>query len=100
VLRNTRPPWAATAELRGKQTGQLVWTFDPQRIAHAAQSWWWNPLAGLDTVEEAERLAGHFVLTVDDERSKDIWGPAAAELLAGLLLAAKTSGGSMIDVYD
>jgi len=73
VLRNTRPPWAATAELRGKQTGQLVWTFDPQRIAHAAQSWWWNPLAGLDTVEEAERLAGHFVLTVDDERSKDIW---------------------------
>ena len=97
---NKADAWAATAELRGKQTGQLVWTFDPQRIAHAAQSWWWNPLAGLDTVEEAERLAGHFVLTVDDERSKDIWGPAAAELLAGLLLAAKTSGGSMIDVYD
>ncbi len=97
---NKSDAWAATAELRGKQTGQRVWTFDPQRIAHAAQSWWWNPLAGLDTVEEAERLAGHFVLTVDDERSKDIWGPAAAELLAGLLLAAKTSGGSMLDVYD
>jgi len=97
---NKADAWAATAELRGKQTGQRVWTFDPQHIAHAAQSWWWNPLAGLDTVEEAERLAGHFVLTVDDERSKDIWGPAAAELLAGLLLAAKTSGGSMLDVYD
>jgi len=97
---NKADAWTATAELRRKQTGQRVWTFDPQHIAHAAQSWWWNPLAGLDTVEGAERLAGHFVLTVEDERSKDIWGPAAQELLAGLLLAAKTSGGSMSDVYD
>ncbi len=97
---NKSDAWAATAALRAEQTGQRVWTFDPQRIAHAPQSWWWDPLAGLDSVEEAERLAGHFVLTVEDERSKDIWGPAAQELLAGLLLAAKTSGGTMLDVYD
>ncbi len=97
---NKSDAWAATAAIRAEQTGQRVWTFDPQRIAHAPQSWWWDPLAGLDSVEEAERLAGHFVLTVEDERSKDIWGPAAQELLAGLLLAAKTSGGTMLDVYD
>ena len=40
------------------------------------------------------------MLTVDDERSKDIWGPAAQELLAALLLAAKACGGTMHDVYD
>ena len=97
---NKSDAWAATAAIRARQTGQRVLTFDPQRIAYAEQTWWWDPLRGLDTVEEAERLAGHFVLTVDDERSKDIWGPAAQELLAGLLLAAKTSGGTMLDVYD
>ncbi len=97
---NKSDAWAATAAIRGAETGQRVWTFDPQRIAHAPQSWWWDPLAGLDSVEEAERLAGHFVLTVEDERSKDIWGPAAGELLAALLLAARACGGTMLDVYD
>ena len=98
--RTSPTPGPATSALRAQETGERVWTFDPQRIAHAPQSWWWNPLRGLDTVEEAERLAGHFVLTVDDERSKDIWGPAAQELLAALLLAAKVSGGTLGDVYD
>ncbi len=51
-------------------------------------------------MEDAERLAGHFVLTVDDERTKDIWGPAAQELLAALMLAARSCGGTMHDVYD
>ena len=100
VTSNKSDAWAATAALRAAQTGERVWTFDPQRIAHAPQRWWWDPLRGLDTVEEAERLAGHFVLTVDDERSRDIWGPAAQELLAALLLAARVAGGSVLDVYD
>lgn len=92
--------WAATCAIREQQTGQRVWTFDPQRIAFAPRTWWWDPLADLTSVEEAERLAGHFVLTVEDERSKDIWGPAAQELLAALLLAARSSDGTMHDVYD
>jgi type IV secretory pathway TraG/TraD family ATPase VirD4 len=97
---NKADVWAATAALRAQQTGQRVWTFDPQSIAWAPRTWWWDPLSDLTSVEEAERLAGHFVLTVDDERSKDIWGPAAQELLAALLLAAKATGGTMHDVYD
>ena len=97
---NKADAWAATASIRALQTGERVWTFDPQAIAHAQQTWWWDPLRGLDTVEEAERLAGHFVLTVEDDRSRDIWGPAAQELLAALLLAAKTCGGTILDVYD
>ena len=97
---NKADVWAATAALRAEHTGQRVWTFDPQRIAFSPRTWWWDPLADLTSVEEAERLAGHFVLTVEDERSKDIWGPAAQELLAALLLAARSSGGTMHDVYD
>jgi type IV secretory pathway TraG/TraD family ATPase VirD4 len=99
VTSNKPDVWAATSSLRREQTGEAVWVFDPQRVAHAPQTWWWNPLRGLTTVEEAERLAGHFVGTVEDERSRDIWGPAASELLASLLLAAAVSGGSLLDVY-
>lgn len=97
---NKADVWSATAGIRAQETQQRVWTFDPQRIAWEPQTWWWNPLADLSSVEEAERLASHFVLTVEDDRSKDIWGPAAQELLAALMLAAKVSGGTMHDVYD
>ncbi len=95
--------WAATAQLRAASTGERVWTFDPQRIARADQTWWWDPLGSLtgaqNPLEEAERLAGHFVLTVEDSRSRDIWGPAATELLAALFLAAAVSGRSLLEAY-
>jgi len=90
--------WKETAALREAETGERVWTFDPQRIAHTPQSWWWNPLRELRSVAEANRLAGHFVATVEDDR-RDIWGPAARELLATLLLAAAVGGGTLLDVY-
>ena len=96
---NKTEGWKETAALRAKQTGETVWTFDPQRIAHASQTWWWNPLRDLTTVAEANRLAGHFVATVEDDR-RDIWGPAAKELLATLLLAAAVGGRSLVDVYE
>jgi len=89
--------WAATAELRAA-AGSAVWVFDPQHITAAGQRWWWNPLAGLTTVEAAHRLAGHFVLTVDDSTKRDIWGPAAQELLTSLLLAAAASRRTLRDV--
>ncbi len=96
---NKTEGWKETAALRATQTGQTVWTFDPQRIAHTPQTWWWNPLRDLTTVAEANRLAGHFVATVEDDR-RDIWGPAAKELLATLLLAAAVGGRSLVDVYE
>ncbi len=89
--------WAATAELRAA-AGSAVWVFDPQHITAAGQRWWWNPLAALTTVEAAHRLASHFVLTIDDDTRKDIWGPAAQELLTSLLLAAAASGRTLREV--
>ncbi len=90
--------WAATAQLRA-ETGR-VWTFDPQAIARAPRTWWWDPVRELADVESAERLASHFVLTVDDDRSRDIWGPAAQELLAALLMAARQAGRDLLAVYS
>ena len=82
--------WAATAQLRA-ESGSTVWLFDPQRITGGDQPWWWNPLAGLATVEAAHRLASHFVLTIDDSTRRDLWGPAAQDLLCAVLLAAASS---------
>ncbi len=90
--------WAATAELRASATGGTVWLFDPQRITWQPQTWWWDLLRGLRTVEDAHRLAGHFVLTVADEHRRDLWGPAAQDLLAALFLAAASSGHTLRDV--
>ncbi|TDQ55002.1 type IV secretory system conjugative DNA transfer family protein [Actinorugispora endophytica] len=88
--------WAATAKLREERTGERVWLFDPQRVTHQSQTFWWNPLRNVRTVEDAYRLASHFVLTIDDEDSKkDMWGPAAKALISQLMLAAALDGESM-----
>ena len=90
--------WAATAALREQATGGRVWLFDPQHITYQPQTWWWNLLDGLRTVEDAHRLAGHFVLTVADEQRRDLWGPAAQDLLSALFLAAASAGLTLHDV--
>jgi type IV secretory pathway TraG/TraD family ATPase VirD4 len=90
--------WAATVALRTDGARQ-AWVFDPQSIVFADQDWWWPALDGVTTVEEAERLAGHFILNVDDPQRRDIWGPGATELLSALLLAAGISDKSLTEVY-
>ena len=88
--------WAATARLRAERG--TVWLFDPQRITCQGQEWWWDPLRGMTTVEAAHRMAAHFVLTVADGRRRDLWGPAAQELLCALFLAAAASARALRDV--
>src|SRR3984957_3124940 len=90
--------WAATATLREQATGGRVWLFDPQHITYQPQTWWWNLLDGLRTVEDAHRLAGDFVLTVADEKRRDLWGPAAHDLLSGLFPSAASAGITLHDV--
>jgi hypothetical protein len=71
---------AAVAGVRAEHG--TVWTFDPQRIAYTPQRFVWNPLAGVTTVEEAHRLAGHFVVGVESTGDK-FWSAAATDLLTG-----------------
>jgi type IV secretory pathway TraG/TraD family ATPase VirD4 len=93
--------WAATAELRARRTGGRIWVFDPQQIAHTDRTWWWNPLRGVTSVEEAHRLAGHFIQEVRGERGdRDFWSAAAHDLLTGLLLAAALDGRTLVEVYE
>lgn len=52
-------------------------------------------------VEEAHRLAGHFVQEVRSDRGeRDFWTAAAHDLLTGLLLAAALSRQSLVEVYE
>ena len=91
--------WAATADLRASND-RTVWTFDPQQITHGTQCWWWNPLGGLTTVEQAHRLAGHFIQEVRSDSHTDFWTSAAHDLLTSLVLAAASDHRSLSDVYE
>jgi TraM recognition site of TraD and TraG len=89
--------WAATSQLRA-EAGGVTWVFDPQQVTGTARSWWWDPLSGLRTKEAATRLAAHFVVFVEDDSRRDIWGPAAKDLLCALFLAAGSCGRTLRDV--
>lgn len=92
--------WQATASYRAKRGGAPIYAFDPQRIAHHPQEFWVDLLEHVTTVDDANRLAGHFVANVSDSSKQEIWGPAARELLAELVLAAKLDGRDLHTVYD
>lgn len=77
----------------------VVWTFDPQGIAHAPREMWWDMLADCVTIEGARRLAGHFVASVnDDTTKKDFWISAAQNTLTALFLAAARGGATISDL--
>jgi type IV secretory pathway TraG/TraD family ATPase VirD4 len=89
----------ATREVRAARG--RVWVFDPQGVLGEEPTWWWNPLAGIDSITAARRLAAHFGAA---EREPGVhrdafFDPAGEELVANLLLAAAVSGRSIIDAY-
>ncbi|MHA6783955.1 type IV secretory system conjugative DNA transfer family protein [Pseudonocardia saturnea] len=94
--------WALTAGMRAN--AGPVWTFDPQRIAHTEQTWWWDPLRSIadadpaERVEAAARLAAHFVGTIGGERRDPFFHAAGEQVLTATLLAAAISDGTMRDV--
>jgi type IV secretory pathway TraG/TraD family ATPase VirD4 len=91
--------WAATGGLRAHHGP--TFTFDPQAITGVEQQWGWDPLAHAGTVEEARRLADHFVQEVRDVRaSRDFWSAAAHDLLTSLLLAAAVGGRDLHAVVE
>lgn len=92
--------YLATAQLRAEKTSERVWVFDAQEIVHVEQTWWWNPLGGTMTMDDAVRLAGSFVMAVAKDDDREIWGPAAAELLSNLFLAANIEQRTLVDVYE
>ena len=89
--------WAATHTARAR-TGR-VWVFDPQAITRVPRSWWWDPIASVTSVEDAARLAGHFLQPIRHGKTgDDFWIKAAEDLLASLFLAAAASTSTLNDV--
>jgi len=91
---------AATAELRAARPGARCWVFDPQGIARTPREFTFNPLAAVQVVGDADRLAKHFVQEVSDGKGDgDFWVKAATDLLTALILAAALDGRDLAQVY-
>lgn len=90
---------AFTATLDERSQVGTVWTLDPQQIAHAPQTMWWDILADAHDLAGARRLAGHFVTaSVDESSAGDFWSTAAANTLTALFLAAARDHRPITDV--
>ncbi|MEW2305388.1 TraM recognition domain-containing protein [Streptomyces sp. NPDC006655] len=90
---------AFTATLDERSRVGTVWTLDPQQIAHAPRTMWWDILADAHDLAGARRLAGHFVTaSVDESSAGDFWSTAAANTLTALFLAAARDGRPITDV--
>ncbi|MFF9980482.1 type IV secretory system conjugative DNA transfer family protein [Streptomyces erythrochromogenes] len=78
-----------------------VWSMDPQQIAHAPRTMWWNPLSDAKSLEGANRLAGHFLAaSVEGSQQGDFWSKAGSNILAQLLLAAALDNRPITDVMQ
>ncbi len=94
---NRSDVWAATT--RARQRVGRVWLFDPQRVTRQPQTFWWDPLATINGVEDASRLADHFIQEIRGVGSSDpFWPLAAGDLLTCLFLAAAHAAGTLADV--
>ncbi|MGG7569188.1 type IV secretory system conjugative DNA transfer family protein [Streptomyces sirii] len=92
-----RDAYTATVDARA-EVG-TVWTLDPQQIAHAPQTMWWDILADARDLAGARRLAGHFVTaSVDESSAGDFWSTAAANTLTAFFLAAAHARRPITDV--
>lgn len=68
---------------------------------HEPQAIWFDLLASVRGVSDANALAEHFMQTArDDSKGGDFWSSAAHDLLASLILAAASAlGRTLHDVY-
>jgi hypothetical protein len=66
---NRADVWATTHTTRAR--AGTVWVFDPQAITRTGQHWWWNPLAAVQSVEDAARMASHFVQPTRRDKGED-----------------------------
>ncbi|MFD7753271.1 type IV secretory system conjugative DNA transfer family protein [Streptomyces sp. NPDC059757] len=96
ITSNKADVYAATFASRSR-VGQ-TWVFDTQGVAQAERNMWWDMVAQAETLEGAERLAGHFVTQITSEQADPFWSQAAGDLLVGLFRAAWWEGGSVRDV--
>ncbi|MDX3855651.1 type IV secretory system conjugative DNA transfer family protein [Streptomyces sp. AK02-01A] len=92
---------AYTTTLDARARAGRTWSMDPQQIAHAARTMWWNPLADATTLDGAGRLASHFLAaSVDASQQGDFWSKAGSNILSQLFLAAALDERPITDVMQ
>ena len=65
-----------------------MWAFDPQRIIAEAPSWYWNPLASIDTLEDALELATMFVKERGQHTGNSAYFTGRSQAYLGYLILA------------
>ena len=90
-----------TLTARRAISGAKVWVYDPTGGTGIPKACW-NPLAACTTWQGAQRLASWLVSSARPAaagiESAEFWYSAAARLLAPVLFAAASSGGTMAEV--
>ena len=78
-----------------------VWVFDPQGIAQARQSWYWDPLTFVNNASDARELAQIFTDAArpSDGKQDAFFDTEGPQLLMCLIMAATAAGLSIQDVY-
>lgn len=84
-----------------RESGGVCWVFDPQGVAGAGASWWWNPVTYVADVRTARKLAALWSnASVEPGAKTDAYfDNAGQELLSQLLLAASAGGRPISAVY-
>ncbi|AEA28968.1 TRAG family protein (plasmid) [Pseudonocardia dioxanivorans CB1190] len=71
-----------------------VYVLDPQGLSGVEQTWWWNPLASIQDMADAQLLVTHFSQTIGAGHERaDPYFTKGAERLLGQLLVAAAHGG-------
>lgn len=93
VTSNKRDVLDTTRALRAA-TGGAVTVFDPQGVAATTRGCWWDPLSFVTDLTRARTLANVFAAAARESGSNAdaYFDPAARELVAALLLAARAAG--------
>jgi type IV secretory pathway TraG/TraD family ATPase VirD4 len=84
-----------------RETAGGCWVFDPQGVAGAGTTWWWNPLSYVTDVRSARKLAAVWTNASKepDARTDAYFDNSGQELLAQLLLAAASGSEPVSSVF-
>ncbi|MFF2615936.1 type IV secretory system conjugative DNA transfer family protein [Kitasatospora sp. NPDC058046] len=95
LLLTSNKPDVYAATLASRRKAGNVWAFDTQGVARIERGWWWDIVAEAETLDRAERLAGHFVNQVKSDAADPFWSQGAGDLLVGMFRAAWWDGATV-----
>ncbi|MBF6064696.1 type IV secretory system conjugative DNA transfer family protein [Nocardia terpenica] len=99
---SNKPDLYAHTRYGREQLGR-VWLCDLQGVTgHRRAEFWWNPLAHIDTLADARKLASFFISASREpgDRKDAYFDGAAMDLLSTYILAAACAGGDLVHAAE